>query len=349
MLIVVMIVLRLPTFFRRSFYAHQYLFSNEARVLALLTNTEVNANMAMRAYLNAHASVVMAVVPLAYLAIIAYLHVLVERPTDGWRTGALYDDDDLADRVTWANAWWLHFVTSTTVGYGVYVVRTHVGRVLAVVSVMFGLVMSSYIVNAVFETLNMSRGERYILEKLELKAVRAEMVISATLLIQRSMRVKAWRRRNEADTRGSPERRREIRRELAGQQGAARLRRDGEAAHSRAFSDRRLSVWERCRMQGRLAAAHARFERARAKWRRTQRKIKRMQQRDFELESMMEKILGHTSNLAATKFETRFEEMEERVAAVETQLSGRLDTVDENVTAMRCQLDVLCKAMLGKP
>ena len=58
MLIVVMIVLRLPTFFRRSFYAHQYLFSNEARVLALLTNTEVNANMAMRAYLNAHASVV---------------------------------------------------------------------------------------------------------------------------------------------------------------------------------------------------------------------------------------------------------------------------------------------------
>ena len=45
-----------------------------------------------------------------------------------------------------------------------------------------------------------------------------------------------------------------------------------------------------------------------------------MQQRDFELESMMEKILGHTSNLAATKFETRFEEMEERVVAVETQL-----------------------------
>ena len=316
-------------------------------MLALLTNTEVTANMAMRAYLNAHASVVMAVAPLAYLAIIAYLHVLVERPTDGWRTGALYDDDDFTDRVTWANAWWLHFVTATTVGYGVYVVRTHVGRVLAVISVMFGLVMSSYIVNAVFETLNMSRAERYILEKLELKAVRAEMVVSATLLIQRSMRVKAWRRRNEADTRGSPERRREIRRELAGQWAAPRTG-DGEAARSRAFSDRRLSVWELCRMQGRLAGAQARFERARAKWRRTQRKIKRMQQRDFELESMMEKILGHTSNLAATKFETRFEEMEERVVAVETQLSGRLDAVDENVTAMRSQLDVLCKAVLYK-
>ena len=77
-LLIVTIVLRIH-FFHRLFFVHQTLYSNEARVLALLTDTSVNESMATRAYLNANAHTVMFLAPVCYFTVVAYLHVLLER------------------------------------------------------------------------------------------------------------------------------------------------------------------------------------------------------------------------------------------------------------------------------
>ena len=205
--------------------------------------------------------------------------------------------------------------------------RTHVGRLLAITSVVCGLVVSAYIVNAVFETLNMSRSERYIIERLELKGLRVEMVEAATLLIQRTHRARRWRRRMYASKSAEPETRRELRRQLSG---------GNVVAENLAISEKHLTAWEHFTINAMLAVSQARFEAALATWRRARQVVKKIRQRDFEVESMMEKILGHTSLIVSNKLDAKLDSVDERLACVD----AKFDNLQRQLGAVLAALNV---------
>lgn len=207
--------------------------------------------------------------------------------------------------------------------------RTHVGRLLAITSVVCGLVVSAYIVNAVFETLNMSRSERYIIERLELKGLRVEMVEAATLLIQRTHRARRWRRRMYAAKSAEPETRRELRRQLSGVNVVSEKR-------LTAISEKHLTAWEHFTINAMLAVSQARFEAALATWRRARQVVKKIRQRDFEVESMMEKILGHTSLIVSNKLDAKLDSVDERLACVD----AKFDNLQRQLGAVLAALNV---------
>ena len=192
-----MLVLRWKYIYR-FIYVRQDLFTQDGMVLSVLTGTKATPSLGFRAFTENNPVILFTVSFFAYLLVVAYAHNKLEGPTNYWpehRWKTKFEDDDDGyiimkghHPVTFMNAFWLHFVAFSTIGFGEYLVQTHFGRVLVAVSFFAGLVLTSFAINILFKKLAIETSEQFLLEKLQVKKMRKVYAQSALVVIQRLVR-----------------------------------------------------------------------------------------------------------------------------------------------------------------
>lgn len=93
---------------------------------------------------------------------LAYAVRMFERPfyDDPIVSSISEDDYDYQDYSLFNNAWWLIVVTMTTVGYGDYFPRTHLGRIVIILACFCGVFIVSLTVVTLTSASEFSRGEK---------------------------------------------------------------------------------------------------------------------------------------------------------------------------------------------
>mmetsp|Transcript_66376 Transcript_66376/g.183310 ORF Transcript_66376/g.183310 Transcript_66376/m.183310 type:complete len:994 (+) Transcript_66376:369-3350(+) len=178
----------------RIFLVFQKLFTAEASTISKITGTAISSTMPIRVYLAKTPAEVLYIMPTIYIMSIAYIHYSLEYSTNYWPVDrTCTDTDGYTDSymrrgrtvhaptntceliiqsehpITIINSAWLHFVTMTTIGYGEYQVQTHIGRLLIVISWVFGLIVDSFVLSGFIQSINVTRSEKFLLDKLEHK------------------------------------------------------------------------------------------------------------------------------------------------------------------------------------
>jgi len=192
-----MICLRLK-FIYRCIYIHQDLFSVDAISLSKITGTPITARLGIRSFIAKKPATVSILFSIGYLFTIAYVHNKLEQVTNYWLADRFCvevdDQDDCMDiynseyPVTYLNSMWIHFVSASTIGYGEYQVSTQFGRLLVCLSFIVGLLLSSFVVTVLFDTLSINSSEQYIIDKLRMKKMNKRLVDKAATLLQQLAR-----------------------------------------------------------------------------------------------------------------------------------------------------------------
>ena len=124
-----------------------------------------------------------------YLFVWSFIHCMFERAAEDFTDVSTMAKLD-THPIVWRNLIWMHIVTSTTVGYGEYVVHTYPGRGFLVVTICAGAYFIGLIVSAIGYSMELNNEEYDLLRKVQEKELRALLEVRAAEAVQQCWRAK---------------------------------------------------------------------------------------------------------------------------------------------------------------
>ena len=150
----------------RSKYA-----SRSARFIGASNDVKFDLSFAIKSYTISHPFVLLTITSVLIIFALAYAILLAEHAT---HSGSIV----LSDAV------WLIFITASSVGYGDIYPENHVGRVVAVIGALFGIVAMALLVAMVTESLKLSKQETRLMRLMERDRLKSRVVNQAARVVQ---------------------------------------------------------------------------------------------------------------------------------------------------------------------
>jgi len=127
-----------------------------------LRGIDYNQSLLIKGWLTNHPVLGLGAGLVFFITINAYLLYLAERGNE-FHFLSCYDDSRIYGATTYRNAIWLTIITFLTVGYGDYFPTTMLGRYIAIVTVMGGLLYSATIIGLIHGALALTSEEAGVL------------------------------------------------------------------------------------------------------------------------------------------------------------------------------------------